>query len=552
MTRTLQATVNPRLLSKADRLFTGTLQGRIIEVLQNARRAGATEVHITNANGQVCVRDNGTGIEDFQNLLDLGGSGWDDNTGLEASEDPAGVGLFCLAPRKVIVRSRGRHIQIDKAGWSGAPVAIVDDSEASAGTELTFPDECWAKTLVEPLAVFTGMRVTVDHQACTSKDFLDGDAHHEFGLGCRIQINTTDELSPWHRQAAREGAFGYTNVLVNFHGQTVGFTYQPVDVPHIQYLVDLTGDPTGIRLMLPARTRLVENAAFKQLKDALERETYRYLQRGGTHLLPYKQYLRAHELGIDLPESEPVYQVGLLTDDGYGVEPAKVQKPEGFDLSNCYRFDQNIGGDDSAEANVHLLAALGTFEKPFIPVCIRSAYDGYRWADLPRVQKVEVKTGRERLQDWVWNGQLICIDDLTIEAHASDGAVFMSIVCMAVAPPRQIEGKPVYSDDEVYITPKARDRLRDMEVWHHLGGFNDNGDTWDTQEYEFGKELEAFWARLEGPDELARRQLCREARCLGNDWRTVSIHADGRVVIIGHGGSSRTVAPPKDTQGGAR
>ena len=37
---TIQARVNPRLLKKADRLFTGSLEGRIIEVLQNARRAG--------------------------------------------------------------------------------------------------------------------------------------------------------------------------------------------------------------------------------------------------------------------------------------------------------------------------------------------------------------------------------------------------------------------------------------------------------------------------------------------------------------------------------
>ena len=39
---TIQAKVNQRLLTKADRLFTGSLNGRIIEILQNARRAGAT------------------------------------------------------------------------------------------------------------------------------------------------------------------------------------------------------------------------------------------------------------------------------------------------------------------------------------------------------------------------------------------------------------------------------------------------------------------------------------------------------------------------------
>ena len=61
---TIQATVNIRLLSKATRLFTGTLGGRVVEVLQNARRAEATEVAITNGDGYVTVCDNGRGIGD--------------------------------------------------------------------------------------------------------------------------------------------------------------------------------------------------------------------------------------------------------------------------------------------------------------------------------------------------------------------------------------------------------------------------------------------------------------------------------------------------------
>jgi len=85
----IRAQVNERLLSKAERLFTGAVAGRIIEILQNARRAGATEVHIINSDGQVTVRDNGRGIVDFAVLLDLGRSDWDDRT--EYAEDPAGV-----------------------------------------------------------------------------------------------------------------------------------------------------------------------------------------------------------------------------------------------------------------------------------------------------------------------------------------------------------------------------------------------------------------------------------------------------------------------------
>ena len=70
MQETICAKVSERLLTKASRLFTGTLDGRIIEILQNARRSGATEVRISNKNGLVTVQDNGSGIEDFQNLLD--------------------------------------------------------------------------------------------------------------------------------------------------------------------------------------------------------------------------------------------------------------------------------------------------------------------------------------------------------------------------------------------------------------------------------------------------------------------------------------------------
>ena len=152
--KTIQAIVNPRLLTKASRLFTGTLQGRIIEILQNSRRAGATKVEITNKDSIVTVKDNGRGIEDFSKLLDMGGSGWEDT--LEASEDPAGVGLFCLAPREVTIRSNGKKVTIGGEGWTGAPVDIEDDVPVQ-GTELQFQDAAWTTADVNPNAVFTGL-----------------------------------------------------------------------------------------------------------------------------------------------------------------------------------------------------------------------------------------------------------------------------------------------------------------------------------------------------------------------------------------------------------
>jgi len=312
---TIQATVNPRLLNKASRLFTGTLQGRITEILQNARRAGATKVEITNKDGLVTIRDNGRGIEDFARLLDLGGSGWEE--AFEASEDPAGVGLFCLAPRELVIRSNGKVATISGDRWTGKSVPIMDDADPVQGTVLWFRDEAWTHSDVDINAVFCGMDVVVDGEACPKMPFVSDKALPKPELGCRIEVRESKDLGPWHHSCKRD-RWHWANVMVNFHGQVVAFQYRPVDEHELHFLVDLTGEATGIRLMLPARTQLVENEALDQLKQTLELEAYKYIQKRGRHRLPYKQYVRAKELGVDLPEAEPAFDVGLLTGDRRG------------------------------------------------------------------------------------------------------------------------------------------------------------------------------------------------------------------------------------------
>ena len=89
-----------------------------------------------------------------------------------------------------------------------------------------------------------------------------------------------------------------------------------------------------------------------------------------------------------MTEAEPTFSVGLLA---YGeADPVEVRMPKGHALDQCYRF-----GVDSAvdEANAHILAALGKCRKPFVPVEIHDKYDGYTWARLPQISKVELKIG---------------------------------------------------------------------------------------------------------------------------------------------------------------
>jgi len=101
--RTIQATVNPRLLTKANRLFTGTLEGRIIEILQNARRAGATQVNIMNLpDGLVLVRD--PAVKSGRSLQIRTG---------------AAAGKVCITPTRAAIEATEAYRQAHNMGRGG-------------------------------------------------------------------------------------------------------------------------------------------------------------------------------------------------------------------------------------------------------------------------------------------------------------------------------------------------------------------------------------------------------------------------------------------------
>jgi hypothetical protein len=529
---TIQARVSKRLLSKADRLFTGTLDGRIIEILQNARRAGATHVSITNKDGFVTVCDNGSGIEDFSTLLDLGDSDWDE--AMEKAEDPAGVGIFCLAPRQVTISSGDRKVCITENAWTGELVPILKGSDSIKGTMLVFKDEAWEFSLVEKHAVFTGLAVTVDGRKCANKDFCSGKAVSYPALGCRIEVRQRKTLNKWYG-CFRSGYYS-NEVLVNFHGQVIAFTYLPVKEEELAYLVDMTGDPTEIRMMLPARTRLIENKALEELKAAIEVEAYRFIQKRSSHKLSFKEYKRAQELGIELPEAEPVFTVGLLAGDT--PEPIEVVIPKDFPLERYYRFDEDCkGGCETDDANAHLLVATGTFKEPFVPVSISHSYDGYSWANLPTIGKVEVTIGKELGKGGIWNEMLVAVDSLQIAAHTSGGKVFRSKVLMAVL--EQPRDKRSWYCTNIYVTLEARNQLSSSDIWYHCGGWNEEGDTYDTQLYDFEQYLEEFWATVIGPGEYLRAKIRECLFGIVKDWQRITIEADETITIQHKDGSSK-------------
>lgn len=91
----------------------------IQELIQNARRAGATTVWVTtglSADGSptVAIIDNGRGLEDFSVLLRVATSGWNDET--KANEGPYGLGFMSAvySAKHVEVVSLGKVLRMDR------------------------------------------------------------------------------------------------------------------------------------------------------------------------------------------------------------------------------------------------------------------------------------------------------------------------------------------------------------------------------------------------------------------------------------------------------
>lgn len=106
--QTLRATVSPDMIDMVGRLFNGGPVDVVNELLQNARRAGATRIDIDilseEGHERLRIRDDGRGISDPRAVLPLGQSDWTES--IRVSEDPAGMGA----------RSAGSRII--SAGWS--------------------------------------------------------------------------------------------------------------------------------------------------------------------------------------------------------------------------------------------------------------------------------------------------------------------------------------------------------------------------------------------------------------------------------------------------
>src|SRR5574338_561819 len=135
----IQLRINEEGLLRNQRYAFSDRYTLVSELLQNARRAGATHIEIHyDATAQVLtVQDDGCGLDDFQKLLSFHESGWNAATSVE--ERPFGVGFSkCLyAATRCIVASKGQQVDFDTAAaLARASVEVVPTEKALSGTRI--------------------------------------------------------------------------------------------------------------------------------------------------------------------------------------------------------------------------------------------------------------------------------------------------------------------------------------------------------------------------------------------------------------------------------
>ncbi|HSV98656.1 MAG TPA: hypothetical protein VLI39_00680 [Sedimentisphaerales bacterium] len=160
------------------------------------------------------------------------------------------------------------------------------------------------------------------------------------------------------------------------------------------------------------------------------------------------------------------------------------------------------------------------------------------------MERAEAKAGKELARERMWWETLIAVESLQIVAHTSDGKVHSSAVPMAVRKPRKATKRDSCSTTEVLVTLEAREQLDASDIWYHLGGYSEDGDTYSTQLADFEEQLNRFWATVVGPGEYMRQRLLDCIRDFDIKWKHISIESSGKVWITYQDGSAQMLQPP--------
>jgi hypothetical protein len=400
---TIHARIGNSLLAKADRLFRNDDRGVFVELLQNSRRAGATLVDVTVEEVAaelpqciVTIHDNGAGIQDFAQLLVPGESGWSEGT--KKAEDPAGMGFYSLCLSGVEVRSRNQYALISPEAFLGKadPVVEVRDHQVS-GTRLRFSRSSSKETLIAALshaAKFFPVETRLNGISLTTSDFLEGAIYREVIDG--IEIGFARHFTHDWGQSTRDENWNFYGARLREEFETFPGMLLPGIMPALREHAEFTLyarfnvlETGRVKLQLPDRRAVIQDEFLRDFKKKARAAAYRCFKEQERHVLPFRAWREARELGIDLPEAasrlttwialarERDSSAQIFGDDNTVIVP---------DLSCVMLVDSDLANAHTLQGALHSTADVG-----YSLYREQAQFDGYSWYDaLPRITNVEV------------------------------------------------------------------------------------------------------------------------------------------------------------------
>ncbi|HPN10330.1 MAG TPA: hypothetical protein PLU95_13555, partial [Syntrophales bacterium] len=99
-------------------------------------------------------------------------------------------------------------------------------------------------------------------------------------------------------------------------------------------------------------------------------------------------------------------------------------------------------------------------------------------------------------------------------------------------------------EEHLLVTWDAKEDIASSEAWYHLGGFNDDGDSYDSQLYDFEQDWKRFWANAVGPHEHVRQEVTSLLKYMLEGWTEVRITPSGEMYVTMEDNSEMVISPP--------
>ena len=282
----VQVRVNERGALRNGRFaFTNKLT-LVSELLQNARRAGATQVTIVHdaTARRLTVIDDGCGIEDFQRLLTFNESGWDEDT--IRTEHAFGLGFSkCLyAASRVTVTSRGQRLafQCDDA-LDQAELDVEPASDADPGlttVELEGVDLPQLDQLIDRITRGFPLPVVYNGVSQARQHSLAAMAFTATDIG-QVHLWGTEGGEP-----ATASALYLQGLLIGSPDRHLHWEHQKVDVIHL--------DSALFMARMPDRTELIDAEEQGKRIDGAVRQLWRTVLEDMKQKLPPAEFVERY------------------------------------------------------------------------------------------------------------------------------------------------------------------------------------------------------------------------------------------------------------------